>query len=281
MKLKFLYNSHIATPPIEIMNDDDVKFFVLENSRESSFRTPLCVSLERKVNINANVGIEEDSPHNSREEYTNNSPSFVLETEPQYNNEDDIFLTGVEEQNYVFEQFQQNTYGDEANEDNEFQNGTDEYFDFDILEESDISKHEEHIDIKVHEKSTIVGLQEEIVNVGTSKAMQSIHVGTSTQHISVSGFLNTDDYIEVDQLYDNRMKLQKKVSMLAMRKNFEFKVKKSMKDLLVLACIDTKCNWWLRTTKLSESTFFRIKKYIEGHTCSSDVLQKKHRQASS
>ena len=126
------------------------------------------------------------------------------ETEPQYNNEDDILLIGVEQQNYVFEQFQQNTYGNEANEDNEFQNGTNEYFDFDILEESHVSKHEENIDIEVQEKSTIVGLQEEIVNVGTSKAMQSIHVGTSTQHISVSGFLNTDDdmntddYIEVD-----------------------------------------------------------------------------------
>ena len=69
--------------------------------------------------------------------------------------------------------------------------------------------------------------------------------------------------------------------MLAMRKNFEFKVKKSTKDLLVLACIDTKCNWWLRATKPPGSTFFRIKKYIEGHTCSSDVLQKEHRQASS
>ena len=77
------------------------------------------------------------------------------------------------------------------------------------------------------------------------------------------------------------MKLQKKVSMLAMRKNFEFKVKKSMMDLLVLACIDMKCNWWLHATKLSRSTFFKIKKYIGQHTCLSYVLQRKHRQASS
>ena len=48
-----------------------------------------------------------------------------------------------------------------------------------------------------------------------------------------------------------------------------------------MTCIDMKCNWWLHATKLSGSTFFRIKKYIEGHTCSSDVLQKEHRQASS
>ena len=80
------------------------------------------------------------------------------ETEPQYNNEDDILLIGVEQQNYVFEQFQQNTYGNEANEDNEFQNGTNEYFDFDILEESHVSKHEENIDIEVQEKKYYCGI---------------------------------------------------------------------------------------------------------------------------
>ncbi|XP_062075264.1 uncharacterized protein LOC133779305 [Humulus lupulus] len=71
-----------------------------------------------------------------------------------------------------------------------------------------------------------------------------------------------------------------KLHHYALKKNFEFKVKKSAKNIWCTICVDDKCKWRLRATKLVNSTMFEVRKFFGEHTCSLDVRNKDHRQAS-
>ncbi|XP_022153200.1 uncharacterized protein LOC111020756 [Momordica charantia] len=66
-----------------------------------------------------------------------------------------------------------------------------------------------------------------------------------------------------------------------MRKNFQFKVKKSTSELYILRCVHADCTWRLRATKLKECTLFKIKKYCAAHMCYGGALKHDHRQAKS
>ena len=48
LDMRFLVNSAVPMPPFEVENDDDVNFFLGENSGKDSPRYPLCISLVRK-----------------------------------------------------------------------------------------------------------------------------------------------------------------------------------------------------------------------------------------
>ncbi|XP_062081583.1 uncharacterized protein LOC133788119 [Humulus lupulus] len=71
-----------------------------------------------------------------------------------------------------------------------------------------------------------------------------------------------------------------KLHLYALKKNFEFKVKKSAKNIWCTVCVDDKCKWRLRATKLVNSNMFEVRKFFGEHTCSLDVRHKDHRQAS-
>nr|XP_028949183.1 uncharacterized protein LOC103401792 [Malus domestica] len=71
--------------------------------------------------------------------------------------------------------------------------------------------------------------------------------------------LNIDGDIMVGQLYSSKKELQKQLAMIAMRKNYEFKVERSTKDHLEIRCVDDNCEWRLRATKLQVSEFFESK----------------------
>ncbi|XP_022893285.1 uncharacterized protein LOC111407826 [Olea europaea var. sylvestris] len=70
-----------------------------------------------------------------------------------------------------------------------------------------------------------------------------------------------------------------KVHMLAMKYNFEFRVKKSNKEVYTIICIDEKCKWHLRATKFKNCDYFQVHKYVQEHTCSMSIRQNDHRQA--
>ena len=58
--------------------------------------------------------------------------------------------------------------------------------------------------------------------------------------------------IVVGQLYQNKSELKAHLGMLAIRKNYEFKVIKSDKDRWVVGCVDDNCKWRLRAIKLQD-----------------------------
>jgi hypothetical protein len=87
--------------------------------------------------------------------------------------------------------------------------------------------------------------------------------------------------ISKDQMYASKQELKKKLSLHAIKNNFEFKVKKSDTGRFDAGCIDLKCTWKLRATKMSGSEFWSIKVYCPDHTCNLNIMHRDHRQASS
>ncbi|XP_062085351.1 uncharacterized protein LOC133791437 [Humulus lupulus] len=88
-----------------------------------------------------------------------------------------------------------------------------------------------------------------------------------------------EDVFCVGQYFVDKKELKMKVHMLAIRQNFEFKVKKSNKKLVVLVCVDPNCKWRIRATKTCATGLFVIRKHCNEHTCSLEMRQNHHRQA--
>ena len=93
--------------------------------------------------------------------------------------------------------------------------------------------------------------------------------------------VNTSGDITVGQLYPSKKDLKLHLGMLVMRKNYEFKVKRSAKDRFEVVCVGKNCKWGLRATKLKDLTYFEVRKFQNEHSCSLDELHRDHRQASS
>ncbi|KAM6543123.1 hypothetical protein CsatB_007570 [Cannabis sativa] len=47
----------------------------------------------------------------------------------------------------------------------------------------------------------------------------------------------------------------------------------------MITCVDENCNWFLRASKLKQTQTFKIRKYVNNHTYSLDVIMEDHRQA--
>ena len=75
--------------------------------------------------------------------------------------------------------------------------------------------------------------------------------------------------------------LVKVMKMVAIRRNFDFRVKRSCGERLKLSCVVEGCLWGLYAKSISGGDMWRIKKYVNQHTCSLDTTSLEHRQASS
>lgn len=71
------------------------------------------------------------------------------------------------------------------------------------------------------------------------------------------------------------------LSIIAIRGNFQFKVERSSTKVLVVRCLDEQCKWRLRASKSAMTNRFIVRKHDNVHTCSLDVIEGKHRQATS
>ncbi|KAL0544768.1 hypothetical protein IC582_019893 [Cucumis melo] len=92
---------------------------------------------------------------------------------------------------------------------------------------------------------------------------------------------STSEELDVGQIFFCKRDLSMRLSVLAMKKFFQFVVKKSTKEVLFVRCIDNKCGWRLRAVRLKDSNIFKIKKYVKVHSCSLEFLNRDHRQAKS
>ena len=89
------------------------------------------------------------------------------------------------------------------------------------------------------------------------------------------------DGLQLRTIYKNKKELKKELSFLAIRKHFQFKVKKSTKKVLVVTCLDDQCKWRVRGIQVRQTELFMITKYVRDHTCSLDIMVGDHRQATS
>ncbi|XP_023644496.1 uncharacterized protein LOC111832414 [Capsella rubella] len=91
----------------------------------------------------------------------------------------------------------------------------------------------------------------------------------------------TLERIRAGQIYDSKAELQFKLRMITIFQNFDYTTSKSTKTLLVLRCYVPGCSWRIRASKIKRSSQFKVRKYIDIHTC--PVIQRcsRHRQATS
>lgn len=103
--------------------------------------------------------------------------------------------------------------------------------------------------------------------------------GMSSRTSNCSRTVPDDEDLYVEQLFETKKDLQEAVHRIALRHNFEFKVKKSDKSTYTIICIDDSCQWRLRATKIDTNEFFVIRKYAREHTCEVGIRRNDHRQA--
>ncbi|KAG7559351.1 Zinc finger PMZ-type [Arabidopsis thaliana x Arabidopsis arenosa] len=100
----------------------------------------------------------------------------------------------------------------------------------------------------------------------------SAPVGGST----ISASSNT---LYCGKLFKDKKEMGRQMQLFAMENNFEFRTKKSDSTRYILRCIDEKCSWRLRATRVKASYSFIIKKYVSEHCCDSSLRKVNHRQA--
>ncbi|KAM6542811.1 hypothetical protein CsatB_007258 [Cannabis sativa] len=85
--------------------------------------------------------------------------------------------------------------------------------------------------------------------------------------------------IEKGQIYKDRKILKTAVGFFAMINNFQFKTKRSEPREYMVTCADDNCNWFLRASKLKSTSTFKVRKYVQDHNCSLDIVMGDHKQA--
>ncbi|XP_024008405.1 uncharacterized protein LOC112084075 [Eutrema salsugineum] len=87
------------------------------------------------------------------------------------------------------------------------------------------------------------------------------------------------DNLHVNKHFKNKQELMFKMRKWALEWKFEFKSLWSNKSRVVLGCVNDKCTWRMRATKLDSSDVFVVKKYVDEHTCDTTHINADHRQA--
>ncbi|KAK3204816.1 hypothetical protein Dsin_018862 [Dipteronia sinensis] len=82
------------------------------------------------------------------------------------------------------------------------------------------------------------------------------------------------------QFFPTKKDLKRLVGLFAMRRNFEWMVKRSNKTTLYLVCLIDNCTWKLRAVRRDEGTYFQVKCFVNEHSCPLEEIHRRHRQAS-
>ena len=90
-----------------------------------------------------------------------------------------------------------------------------------------------------------------------------------------------EDDFEIDQVFLSRVDLEDRLALISITNNREHKIKKADKSRLIAVCIDSACKWRLRASKVPEGNLWLIRRYNNAHTCSLDVRNHDHRNATS
>ncbi|KAK6160922.1 hypothetical protein DH2020_004303 [Rehmannia glutinosa] len=118
-------------------------------------------------------------------------------------------------------------------------------------------------------------------NQGTGEENQFTNEHLLSSVGSTSRVVPIDIGLNVDQVFDTKKELQEVVHMIALKYNFQFKTKKSNKNVYTIVCVDENCKWRLHATKFKDSDYFQIRKYTPEHTCALNLSTNDHRQARS
>uniref|UniRef100_A0A0A0KHL9 Uncharacterized protein n=1 Tax=Cucumis sativus TaxID=3659 RepID=A0A0A0KHL9_CUCSA len=96
--MKCLYKAHVPTPPTEILDNEDVDFFIGENLVDDhGRRTPLCITIKRRESLNQEKEVHYPVPFDSGS--VSNQTSGFAPTAQNSQFPPFLALTEIEEQN--------------------------------------------------------------------------------------------------------------------------------------------------------------------------------------
>lgn len=297
ISMKVLYSSSLPVPPAEIICDDDVSFFIGENSNVS-LRTPLCVTLVRRsshiqqngheggsslANFNSMLGTQEQThkPFVPVAGIEENAPDFCVDNECNVGDGDadddgndvDVGTPSAElAPGDVSVEPQLGTGNPQS---------THNVADVDpITPVGPATAPTEWVTTRealaAITKETSTATRKEASTAAANKATTAKAKGDST-----SSSANQSGELETRQLFSSKKELRAKLSMLAIRENFNFKVQRSTTKLFVAGCTEENCKWILRAVKVRDSTSFQIRKFVKDHSCLTETRDKEHRHANS
>ncbi|KAL6210120.1 hypothetical protein ACLB2K_021058 [Fragaria x ananassa] len=236
---------------MEIVDNEDVASWVYDSLSVQPNKIPLYITLERSLSRSVSEG--------SQDMNNRSDPSF------QYDDVDStIFSTELDDQSPIavsspHEQIIVN-------------------FDLDNADNVSYGSREED-ENPTHGVEINVSVQLLDDNFASSSSYRSKK--RRTEDFENVTIVDTNEDILVGQLYPSKKALKQHLGMLAIRKNYEFKVKRSTSDRFEVGCLDPSCKWRLRAVKLQELTYFEVRKFHNEHSCSLDIMHRDHRQASS
>lgn len=257
--LKYIYTQCCMNlEPMEIRRDRDVRTFLVV-VRSSTTRTPLCVEVIPKVQ---QFALDDGSDRLSCACASTNVRSTVGDAlcnnqVPETQDHQDIFPKTVVPETKL---------GDR---------------------ESEVDVGLELHDVGCNDVELDGGLQDNNNDVHTEMKKDVYHATSSRVYrrrwmdvLSSKKFISKDSIV-AGQIFQNKKELQSKLGIHCMHANKEFKVKRSTTERYEVECLENTCNWRLRAAKLYGEELFIIKMFDDVHTCSLEVMQREHKQASS
>ncbi|XP_022156795.1 uncharacterized protein LOC111023629 [Momordica charantia] len=279
MRIKCIYEikAQTQTPPFKINNDSDLRLYLMG---EDVAKVPLYISFQPRCR-GLTEGINENnkgeklcyksiSESNQVEDL---NPNVLIPMDALY----DITVPfgWVDERN---ETSRWESY--DSHDDNLPLNSFDDrdgknYFNWESYNNS--QERNENVDWEalMETKCDYVPKVDRKVNYESKSTRQKTYMGKT---VSLEG-RSTNDEFEVGNLFFNKRELFMKLSIMAMNRNFEFRVKKSTKQIFYVTCTDNNCKWRMRAVRLDGSEIFKISKYVNFHSCSLHILNHDHRQA--
>lgn len=249
--MKALYKANIPTIPAEIVNDDDVRFFIDENvAQPTDARSPLCITLKcRESQFQEGEGcypiLDHQNPFASGSE--SNQLSVVVPATQEG--------TQVEKPDPIAfdDDAMHISFGTQA----ELGCG-------DALLADDLEVVAQH------------NAQDE--DVPHVEYGDKLHVRRFDHSVAIDDPFNSYEDIACGKMFANKKELRKKLKLGAVKNNFEFKVRKSTKDRFEVVCADENCKWRLRATKPKDEEYFLIRRFSNVHICTKPPAKKRRKQ---
>ncbi|CAA3004504.1 FAR1-RELATED SEQUENCE 5-like [Olea europaea subsp. europaea] len=273
------YIAEVGSSPIEISHDRDVFFYLNLKERDAQLNSfPICLEIKNGPMEEILPLATEDNNHLSHAKIQ--SPPHEIHPDPQLNDQapgnmsleitvDDVPYDMKAEGNNALQHLAELiATADLQNEANYRRQITDNNVELSVI--NGLS----NAQISVEERSA----EGQIETLDSDEDLRMIDESENVRDM-ITEVLPT--VLRVKNIYPSKEVLKKQLGMLAIRNHFQFKVKRSTRRVLHVVCVDPKCKWTVRATKLERNDRFVVKRYDASHTCSPETVQGDHRQASS
>lgn len=291
IRMKFIYEGCVQkVDPMEIRRDKDVKTY-LALLRSSTIRPPLYVEVIAKVSVgpmgagNRTFHGTGCAPANVSDQLSRTRPSFDVPPTvgdvcdnsqvPETHHHQGVFSKIVAPETWVRD------HGPEHDGRNDVELDGDHDKDVHAEMNEDHEPEDDGDDVGLDDVELDGELQDNDKDVEAEDVYHAVSSKVYRTRWSdiISSKFTGNGGIEVGQLFNNKKELQSRVSIHCIRANKEFKVKRSTTARYEVECLEKTCKWRLRARKVKGVEIFYITCFDDVHTCTLEVVDRKHRNA--